>query len=278
MMDKIDNQNIYQHCVESLQNFANRAGFSKFVVGLSGGIDCSLVSAICVDAFGSQNLHGVLMPGPYSSASSINDAKKLADNLSIQTSTIPIMPAFNAFEDMLSKACGGSLAGLARENTQARCRMIILMALSNAHGWMLLNTGNRSEAMMGYCTLYGDSAGAFAPIGGLYKTQVYSLANWRNSIELERNGKLIIPVETIQKPPSAELSSGQQDELSFGFSYKQLDIVLKKYFDDNLDVQQIFVDGLQDSDIKNIISKAKGFEYKRKIAPDYPKLSDIQHM
>ena len=137
-------------------------GFSQVVIGLSGGIDSSVTAVMAVDAFGAKNVHGVLLPGPYSTGHSIDDALTLAENLGIESHTVSICEPFEAFEQVIRKSYKEKLEGLASENTQARCRMVILMALSNANRWMLVNTGNKSEAAMGYSTLYGDTAGAFA--------------------------------------------------------------------------------------------------------------------
>ena len=168
---------MWRRCKE----YAEGAGFSEALVGLSGGIDSSVVAVMCVDAFGADHVHGVLLPGPYSSDHSCDDALELAQNLGVATETVSICEPFQAFENVLAFACGGELSGLAAENTQARCRMVCLMALSNTYGWMLVNTGNKSEACMGYSTLYGDTAGAFAPLGGLYKTDVYAVGRARNA-------------------------------------------------------------------------------------------------
>ena len=171
---------MYDACTAALGSFLRDAGFSEVVIGLSGGMDSSLVAVMAADALGAAHVHGVMLPGPYSSESSIDDAEALAANLGIEVRTVSICEPFEAFESVLARACGGALSGLAAENTQARCRMVCLMALSNAHGWLMLNTGNKSEACMGYSTLYGDTAGAFAPLGGVYKTDVFAMARARN--------------------------------------------------------------------------------------------------
>ena len=169
-------QQMYEACTAALGAFVRSAGFTDVVIGLSGGMDSTLVAVMAHDALGADHVHGVMLPGPYSSESSIDDAEALAANLGISNITVPICEPFEAFEAVLARACGGALIGLAAENTQARCRMVCLMALSNAHGWLMLNTGNKSEAAMGYSTLYGDTAGAFAPLGGVYKTDAFAMA------------------------------------------------------------------------------------------------------
>ena len=178
-------QQMYEACTAALGAFVRSAGFTDVVIGLSGGMDSTLVAVMAHDALGADHVHGVMLPGPYSSESSIDDAEALAANLGISNITVPICEPFEAFEAVLARACGGALIGLAAENTQARCRMVCLMALSNAHGWLMLNTGNKSEAAMGYSTLYGDTAGAFAPLGGVYKTDVFAMARWRNRRAVE---------------------------------------------------------------------------------------------
>ena len=207
---------MYEACADALRAYAEGAGFTDMVVGLSGGIDSSVIAVLCADVFGPDHVHGVMLPGPYSTEHSLDDARELADNLGIETHVVSICEPFEAFEAVLRRSGCGKLSGTASENTQARCRTVVLMALSNANGWMLVNTGNRSESMMGYSTLYGDTAGAFAPIGGLYKTDVYAIARWRNE-RAERDGQVPpIPEHVLVKPPSAELAPGQEDEKSMG--------------------------------------------------------------
>ena len=175
---------MYEACADALRAYAEGAGFTDMVVGLSGGIDSSVIAVLCADVFGPDHVHGVMLPGPYSTEHSLDDARELADNLGIETHVVSICEPFEAFEAVLRRSGCGKLSGTASENTQARCRTVVLMALSNANGWMLVNTGNRSESMMGYSTLYGDTAGAFAPIGGLYKTDVYAIAVQKGNTEL----------------------------------------------------------------------------------------------
>ena len=216
----------YQACVDALAAYAKGVGFSQVVIGLSGGIDSSVTAVMAVDAFGAKNVHGVLLPGPYSTGHSIDDALTLAENLGIESHTVSICEPFEAFEQVIRKSYKEKLEGLASENTQARCRMVILMALSNANRWMLVNTGNKSEAAMGYSTLYGDTAGAFAPLGGLYKTDVYEVGRWRNEQARAAGDVEPIPENVFVKPPSAELAPGQKDEASMGIDYETLDKLL----------------------------------------------------
>lgn len=267
-----DSKAIYEFCVSELKAFVHTAGFSDVVIGLSGGIDSSLVATMAKDAFGSDHVHGILLPGPYSSDHSINDAIDLANNLEISYVTIPISEAYDAFSQTFNDAYNLPLVGLASENTQARCRMIFIMAASNAFGWMMLNTGNKSEAAMGYSTLYGDTAGAFSPIGGLYKTQVYELANWRNSFAQSQGEIPPIPKNAIEKPPSAELSPDQKDETSLGISYDELDQILRGLYDQNLSVENLVQNGFSKEQIDNVIKRFEASSFKRKYEPPFPKI------
>ena len=298
----------YRACVEALRSFMEGAGFSDAVVGLSGGMDSSLAAVMCVDALGVDHVHGVLLPGPYSSSHSVEDAEVLARNLGIDAHTVPIVEPFEAFARALAPACGGALAGLAAENTQARCRMVCLMALSNAHGWMLVNTGNKSEAYMGYSTLYGDTAGAFAPLGGLYKTDVYAVARWRNGEEgllayavaasadtgaamgegaasnavdtglmadaagaaAARGTVPPIPERVFTKPPSAELAPGQEDEKSLGIDYATLDALLFAHVERGLDAEALVGEGFDAALVERVLSRVAATAFKRALEPPAP--------
>ncbi len=261
----------YQTCVKALMDFADKARFTDMVIGLSGGIDSSLVAAMCVDAFGADRVHGVLLPGPYSSVHSVEDARLLADNLGLACpSEISIVQPFQAFETALAEACGGQLEGLAAENTQARCRMVCLMALANAHGWMLVNTGNKSEAMMGYSTLYGDTAGAYAPLGGIYKTEVYALSRWRNEQALLAGETAPIPQHCIDKAPSAELSAGQEDEKSMGIDYATLDKMLVAHIEKGCDSSALQDLGFNAHEVDYVLATIKASAFKRTLEPAFP--------
>ena len=261
----------YAACADALKEYARNAGFADVVIGLSGGIDSSLVAAMCVDAFGADHVHGVLLPGPYSTDHSVTDAEELARNLGIKTRTVSIKEPYEAFASVLADACGGRLSGLASENTQARCRMVCLMALSNAHGWMLVNTGNKSEAMMGYSTLYGDTAGAFAPIGGIYKTDVYALSRWRNESAAERGEVPPIPEHVLVKPPSAELAPDQQDERSLGVDYAELDDILEAHFEHGMDAEAVAARGHERALVDDVLRRARAYAFKRALEPPFPR-------
>lgn len=260
----------YEACVEATKAYVGAAGFTDVVIGLSGGIDSSLVAAMAVDAFGADHVHGVMLPGPYSTDHSLDDARDLADNLGIEASIVSICEPFEAFENVLARACGGELRGLAAENTQARCRMTAIMALSNAHGWMMLNTGNKSEAMMGYSTLYGDTAGAFAPIGGLYKTDVFAVSRWRNAQAAEAGEVPPIPEHVLVKPPSAELAPGQEDERSLGIDYPTLDRLLIAHYEQGVGAERLVEAGFAPAQVERILHTADGMAFKRAMEPPCP--------
>lgn len=262
----MDSKEKYERCVEELKHFANDAGFTEVVIGLSGGLDSAVTALMCVDAFKAEAVHAVLLPGPYSSDHSINDAEELAENLGISTQTISIVKPYEAFEEALADASGGQLAGLAAENTQARCRMVCLMALSNTHKWLLINTGNKSEAMTGYSTLYGDTAGAFAPLGGLYKTDVYAVGRWRS----EQEDRPLVPENIFAKPPSAELAPGQEDEKNLGIEYALLDKILIEYVEYQKSPAELVAAGFAEKDVLGVIARIEGSEFKRKLEPPYP--------
>lgn len=267
----------YDQCVGALKTYADTAGFKDVVIGLSGGIDSAVVAVMCVDAFGSEHVHGILLPGPYSSEHSVTDAEALAGNLGIEVKILPILEPYKAFEQVLGEACGGVLSGLAAENTQARCRMVCLMALSNTYNWMLVNTSNKSEAMMGYSTLYGDTAGAFAPMGGLYKSDVYAVGAWRNERNEQQGLQAPIPQSIFTKPPSAELSPGQEDEKSLGLTYCELDAILLQLVEEGKSIEQIVHDGfdggqtISEEVVRRVAATTEAYAFKRALEPPYPR-------
>ncbi len=260
----------YRACVDALKAYADQAGFTDVVIGLSGGMDSSLVAAMSVDAFGADHVHGVLLPGPYSTEHSIDDAQELADALGMDARIVSICEPYEAFEHVLARACGGELDGLAAENTQARCRTVCLMALSNRYRWMLVNTGNKSESMMGYSTLYGDTAGAFAPIGGLYKTDVYAVARWRNEKAAAEGVVPPIPEHVFVKPPSAELSPDQKDETSMGIDYGTLDALLVAHVERGLGAEELVREGFDPATVERILATVRATAFKRELEPPFP--------
>lgn len=268
----MDAASAYRFCVDALRDFVAGAGFEDVVIGLSGGIDSSLVAVMATDALGAQHVHGVMLPGPYSSDESLEDAEALAANLGIGAVTIPITEPYKAFAHAISHATGEALGGLAAENTQARCRMVCIMALSNARDWMMLNTGNKSEAAMGYSTLYGDTSGAFAPIGGLYKTEVFALVRWRNKLASDEGKVPPVPENVLVKPPSAELSPNQVDEASMGIDYKTLDAILLRLVEAGESVDQVAAAGFPRTQVSMVANRYKSYAFKRAIEPPFPEV------
>ena len=261
-------QSYYVTCVEELRAFVHGIGKSDVVLGLSGGIDSSVVACMCVEAFGSDHVHGIMMPGPYSSTHSVTDAQLLAENLGIETFVVPIKDIYDTVFDTLS-AHIPDLGGLTAENIQARARMVVLMAFSNAHDWLLINTDNKSEAMTGYSTLYGDTAGAFAPMGGLYKVDVYRIAEWINQRSERISGSLLIPDNVIRKAPSAELAPGQTDESVFG-SYEDLDRILFYLVEQGQSPEDLIEQGEDAAFVHKVVRLMKASAFKRKVLAPYP--------
>ncbi len=262
---------LYRTCVEGLANYITSLGATDVVLGLSGGIDSAVVACMCTDAFGADHVHGVMMPGPYSSDHSITDAQQLSENLGIHSVVVSINSAYDAFARSLSEV-SDCFGGVAAENTQARCRMIILMALSNAHNWMLVNTDNKSEAMMGYSTLYGDTAGVYAPMGGLYKVDVYAIARWLNNSAVMAHTTPPIPPHIIAKPPSAELADNQRDEDVFG-CYADLDRLLIAYVERGMTAEELIASGEDARYVSFIMDRIRATAFKRKLLPAYPQIS-----
>ncbi|MGN0072491.1 MAG: NAD(+) synthase [Coriobacteriales bacterium] len=259
---------IWNSAVMATRDYMNKNGFADAVIGLSGGIDSAVVAAIAADAIGGQYVHGVLMPSKYSSTGSVDDSVLLAANLGIETVKISIEQPVETFHQVLAAPCGGEVAGLAAENLQARIRTVYLMALSNAHGWMLLNTGNKSEAAMGFSTLYGDTAGAFAPLGELYKTQVYELARWRAA-----QGPSI-PQACIDKEPSAELYEGARDADRLP-PYELLDTVLAAHIEAGMGARELKEEGFDPKLVDRVLKTVARNEYKRRNEPIAPQLGGV---
>src|SRR5271168_655936 len=254
----------YLALVTGARDYVHKCGFSKVLIGLSGGIDSAVVAAIAVDALGAENVLGVSMPGPFSSEGSKTDALAVAKHLGVKCLTLPITDVFDAYRKALAPAFGDRAADVTEENLQARVRGNYLMALSNKFGSMVLSTGNKSELAVGYCTLYGDMAGGLAVISDVPKQMVYELARWIN--HKDGREREVIPQATIDKPPSAELRPNQKDEDSLP-PYPVLDCVLKAYIEDLLSPQEIA--RKYDFDLKlvrDIAQLVDRNEYKRKQA------------
>jgi NAD+ synthase (glutamine-hydrolysing) len=261
-------EEIWDALVLGTRDFVRKNGFTDVVIGLSGGIDSALVAAIAVEALGPGHVHGVLMPSRYSSDHSVSDAVALADNLGIEHRTVPIEPAHVALMGMLEPSFGDRPPGLTEENLQSRIRAVILMGLSNAFGWLLLNTGNKSESSVGYSTLYGDSAGGYAVIKDVSKLRVYELCRHRNASA----GRDVIPVSVLTKPPSAELRPDQRDDQSLP-PYEVLDPILALYVEQDLAAEDIVLQGHDPHIVDRVIRLVDGAEYKRRQSPPGPRVT-----
>ncbi|NBU96201.1 MAG: NAD+ synthase [Actinobacteria bacterium] len=253
---------LYDALVAATRDYCHKNGFRDVVIGLSGGIDSTIVACIAVDALGADHVHGVAMPSRYSSDHSISDAEALAGNLGIECRTIAIEPAVSAFEEMLAASFAGRDVGLAWENMQSRCRGQILMALSNEMGWMVLTTGNKSEVAVGYFTIYGDAVGGYGPIKDVLKTRVYDLCRFVNA----RAGREVVPNNVLVKPPSAELRPDQRDDQSLP-AYEVLDPILAAYVEQDRTAAEIIADGHDAEMVQRITRLVDIAEYKRRQTP-----------
>jgi NAD+ synthase (glutamine-hydrolysing) len=253
---------VYEALVLGTGDYVRKNGFGDAVIGLSGGIDSSLVAAIAVDALGAEHVHGVAMPSRYSSSGSIDDAYSLATKLGIDIQTAPIDQAHRAMAGLVAPLVGGEPLGLTDENLQSRIRGVLLMALSNENGWIVLTTGNKSEMATGYSTLYGDSAGGFAVIKDVPKTLVYELCRDLN----RRAGTDLIPEAVLAKPPSAELRLEQRDDESLP-PYEVLDPVLAGYVESDRSAEDLVDEGFDPDVVDQVISLVDRAEYKRRQMP-----------
>jgi len=256
-------EEVYRALLLGTRDYVRKNGFSKVVVGLSGGIDSALVATIAADALGPENVTGVFMPSRYSSRESFEDARALAENLGIKFLVIEIEEVFQAYLEMLSEAFAGKEPDVTEENIQARIRGNILMALSNKFGWLVLTTGNKSELSLGYATLYGDMAGGFAVLKDVPKTLVYELARHRNGLGPEP----VIPQRILEKPPSAELRPGQQDEADLPAPYAVLDPIIQAYVEEDRSFEEIVAQGAEPEVVRRVIELIDRNEYKRRQAP-----------
>jgi NAD+ synthase (glutamine-hydrolysing) len=253
-------ESVYEALILGLKDYVTKCGFSKTVIGLSGGIDSALVSALAKEALGKDNVLGVTMPGPFSSEGSVNDSIKLAKNLGIKIKNISISPIYNCYNNSIKKHLNfGKEIDVSLENIQARIRGNILMAISNKFGYLVLSTGNKSELAVGYCTLYGDMTGGLAVISDVPKTMVYKLATYIN-----RNNE-IIPQEIIEKTPSAELKPNQKDQDILP-PYDKLDSILDYYLDEGYSQKEIQELNFNPEIVKWIIKAVNKNEYKRRQA------------
>ncbi len=258
---------IWSALVRGVKDYAHKCGFSQAVLGLSGGIDSALVAAIAAAALGKENVLGVLMPSPYSSDHSIQDAEQLVTNLGIKSQQLPIKKAMTAYDEILLDLFTGTSFGVAEENLQSRIRGNLLMAIANKFGHLLLSTGNKSEMSVGYCTLYGDMNGGLAVIADVPKTKVFALCRWLN------RHQEIIPNHIITKPPSAELKPGQVDQDSLP-PYEILDDILHRLINNHQSSQQIIAAGYEAEVVNKVIKLVTRAEFKRRQAPPGLKIAD----
>lgn len=266
---------MYQAVMVGLRDYVTKNGFSGVLIGLSGGIDSALVATLAVDALGPSNVRTVMMPSPFTSADSLEDAESVAHNLSCRLDTIAINDAMGAFDAMLSEQFIGCEPDATEENIQARIRGMILMALSNKGGAMVLACGNKSELAMGYATLYGDMCGGYAPLKDVYKTDVYKLARWRNANKpLLALGPeaAVIPERVLTKEPSAELRAGQKDSDTLP-AYGTLDDILKCLVEQDMGVAETTMMGHDPALIRRVYTMLDRAEYKRRQGPPGPKVS-----
>ncbi len=263
-------EQIRQALVMGVRDYVRRNGCSQVVIGLSGGIDSALTAAIAVEALGPENVLGVLLPSEFSSDHSISDAELLAEYLRLETITLPISAGVQAIETTLADtfaAWDKTEADVTEENIQARIRGVLLMAISNKTGRMLLTTGNKSEMAVGYATLYGDMAGGFAVLKDVYKTEVFALSRWMN------RDKDMIPENSIRKPPSAELRPDQKDSDSLP-DYDVLDSILKAHIEERLGVEKIIERGYDRTEVERVVRMLQLAEYKRRQAPPGVKITE----
>ena len=266
---------LYRGLTLGLRDYVNKNGFPGVVLGLSGGIDSAIVAAIAVDAVGPNHVHAVMMPSPYTSQESLDDAADLAKRLGIRLDEISIGPAMQAMEGMLAAQFAGTEADISEENIQSRLRGLTLMGISNKHGSMVMATGNKSEYAAGYSTLYGDMCGGFAPIKDVWKVQVFDLCRWRNA-NLPRGAAgpegEVIPLRIIEKPPSAELRPDQKDTDSLP-PYDRLDAIMMALCEEMADIETIVSRGYDHQEVARASQLLFRAEYKRFQAAPGPKMT-----
>ena len=270
-----DDEAIYRALVLGLRDYVNKNHFPGVMIGLSGGVDSALTAAVAVDALGADRVHCVMMPSPYTSKESLEDAARAATTLGAKLDTITINPAMNAFDDMLKELFVQHAKDTTEENIQARSRGMILMAMSNKFGYMVLSTGNKSEMSVGYSTLYGDMCGGYNVLKDVYKTRVYDLCRWRNANhpkDLEGPGGDVVPTRIITKAPSAELKHDQTDQDSLP-PYADLDDILWCLIEQEMSTAEIAARGHDKDLVRKVWSMLDRAEYKRRQAPPGVKIS-----
>ncbi|HAD62508.1 NAD+ synthase [Alloalcanivorax venustensis] len=263
-----DEESLYRALVLATRDYVNKNGFKGALLGLSGGIDSALTLAVAVDALGPDRVEAVMMPFRYTADISIEDAEQQAKALRVHYRSLPIEPAFNGFMSILEEAFADHQPDTTEENLQARCRGVLLMALSNKNGSVVLTTGNKSEMAVGYATLYGDMAGGFSVLKDVFKTWVYRVARWRN----QKAGSEIIPERVITRPPSAELAPDQVDSDSLP-GYDELDAILERYVEQDMSAEAVIRDGFDRDTVYRVVKLTDRNEYKRRQAAVGPRVS-----
>lgn len=263
---------VYQALVMGVRDYVRQNGFNGAVLGLSGGIDSAFVLALAVDALGADNVMAVRMPSRYTSDMSLDDAERQCAALGVRCETLPIEPLFEQFQTTLSPLFAGLSEDVTEENLQARTRGVLLMALSNKFGRILLTTGNKSELAVGYATLYGDMAGGFAPIKDVPKTLVYALARYRNTLPARTPGAEAIPRRIIERAPSAELRADQLDSDSLP-PYEVLDRIISAFVEDDCSIEEIVAMGIDEAEVRRVVRMILVNEYKRRQAPPGVRIS-----
>ncbi|MBI5005934.1 MAG: NAD+ synthase [Nitrosomonadales bacterium] len=262
-----DEASIYRALCLGVRDYIQKNRFPGVLLGLSGGIDSALTLAVAVDALGADKVRAVMMPSPYTAQISIDDSREMVKLLGVQYEELDIVPTFNALQDTLAPLFKGLPADTTEENLQARIRGVLLMAISNKTGSLVLTTGNKSEMTVGYATLYGDMAGGFAVLKDVSKTWVYRLANWRNTL-----GRAI-PERIITRPPSAELKPDQTDQDSLP-PYDVLDAIMACYVEKNMNIGEIIAKGYAEADVQRVVKLVRIAEYKRRQAPVGVRITD----
>jgi len=251
---------LYNALVQGVRDYVNKNGFKGIVLGLSGGIDSALTLAIAADAIGADRVKAIMMPFTYTSGMSKEDAAEQAERMGVPYESVSIEPMYNAFMTALAPQFEGLARDTTEENLQARCRGVLLMAVSNKTGYMVLTTGNKSEMAVGYATLYGDMVGGYSALKDVYKTKVFQLAEYRNTLGY------VIPQRVIDRPPSAELAPDQKDEDSLP-PYDVLDAILERYIEQDMSADAIIADGFASEDVMRVLRLVDVNEYKRRQAP-----------
>ncbi len=256
---------LWDALVLGLRDYVHKNGFRDVILGLSGGIDSALVLAIAVDALGKDRVRALMMPSPYTAGISLEDAREMARRLGVRYDELSIVPEFESFKASLAPLFEGRAEDTTEENIQARIRGVMLMAMSNKFGSLVLTTGNKSEYATGYCTLYGDMCGGFAPIKDVVKTAVFRLARWRNANDPFKTGADPIPDRIITRPPSAELRADQTDQDSLP-PYEVLDAIIARYMENDMGIAELVAEGFNHDDVEKVTRLIKINEYKRRQA------------